>query len=130
MNQLSEKDKIALTRRHGAGWCSCVMDSVSKLTPAKLGEYCERKGFKPFPAPIYEQLDDSTRYQYLVDEVYQPIKDSDQHTKVPIVAKFGNFPAFPFNTMNSCLEAITTIAQVLKVTPKSIVEEIVGGEQA
>lgn len=112
--------------KFGAGWCSCMSTALEQLTPQLLSAYCQRQRYKPYPAPIFDKVDGSTRYQYLVAE--KEYIDKGQRKVALIVAGFGDFPGHAYSTMDTCLTAVLKIASATGKTPDLIAAEILKGE--
>ena len=115
MSNLTSAELDFLGNRFGAGWCKCLHHTVEKITPKVLADYCETRGFKPFP-PAQESTDgNGLLYAYLLAE----------KGNAKVVASFGEYRHFPRAAAEGVLEGIRKIALVDRKDPSEIASEII-----
>lgn len=117
---LSPDDRLWLTVTFGAGFCRCVDQAISEITPDALAKYCASRNFKPFPAMQTDADGKTRRWAFLLGTAVEKVEGVER--QVNITASFGDYPDFPKSTAEGVLMAIRRIADRDQVPACEIVE--------
>lgn len=128
-DKLSEREVYDLAAQFGGQWCSCIHQVVSRIRPVLVAAYCEMQEYKKQHPVIRDSS--GVRYgYYLKDKTEVRSVDGREETKqFKLIAGFGDFNRRPYETLQSCLKAISAIAEFERRSPQEVANDVIDADE-
>lgn len=114
-----------LAGKYGGAWCDCIQDVLKLLNPTKLSAYCIEKNYRPIHPPTKDES--GIRYAYFLTswQTQTTVGAEEVKKDYNITASFGEYNYRPFDSLQTCLEAIARIAWFEQRSPQDVARDVI-----
>lgn len=126
--EMNRREIAELAHQFGGQWCDCIQKIIEPITPPMVAAYCVSKGYKQQHDPLRDEA--GVRYGYFLKNKVETrtIQGEQIQKEFKLMAGFGEFTNRPYETLQSCLQAITAIAEFEDRSPQRVAEDILASD--
>lgn len=126
--KLDKFETADLAHQFGGQWCDCIQKVIGPITPTLLASYCIEKEYRQQHAPLRDEA--GVRYGYFLKNKVETrtIQGEQIEKEYKLMAGFGEYTGRPFETLQSCLKAITNIAEFERRPPQAVAEDVLNAD--